>query len=513
MKERIKKLFSGMRDSLNFFPLRGSPKVHFQAPFQGTKFILAVSENAITLVKLKTDRLRKRSVILSTEKIFSDADENDIAKQLKELLTKQGYSGTQIILSLPRNKVTCRHVKVPSVSEAEIEKMLSLQAWNYLPFPAEELVTAHQSISVDKDGFTHTSLIILHKRIIDRFLRILRAADITDFVITLSSFGLSGLYGFLDQGLSAETILAVGINSHQAELAVVARKKMVFSRSFRFNKDKELWQALFTEEVRKTLDAYVKETGMELPEKIVLFGEGEISKILLDELGRNFALSVEILPYSGKIDIQNADGENANDLRHPGVSLSALIGLGLLSLPSSINLLPSDLKAAEKQTSMRREIANLSALFLGTVLIFGLGMGKTLHNKEIYLKFLNTELNKSAAEAMPLEYADKRLKLLENRSKKGFSGLGFLSELHNIIPEDVVLTNFEYEDNGHLILKGQAKVVDGVFAFAYALKNSLVFKDMNVDVRYASQRKTKNVLISDFEIVCTVRSARVQTAH
>jgi Tfp pilus assembly PilM family ATPase/Tfp pilus assembly protein PilN len=463
-------------------------------------FVLSMAEGVLTLVKVQAKGREKWSVLLAAAPAEAGSDEKSVAVQLKGLLAKMGYKGSRLVLALPRDQVTCRQVKMPSTSEDEITKMVALQSCQYLPYQAEDLVTGFEMLRVDESGFTHTNLIILHKALIERSIRIMKEAGAGDFVITLSSVGLSGLYGAL-AGAKEGAVMAVGFNTRQVEVSVIAGQKTVFSRSFMADLNAPEGEELFYQQMRKTLSAYQKEAGVVPLTKIVLLAERADVHPLSSRLFQDLALPVETLPYSGKVEIKHL-AEAAQGHAHSGAALSTLIGLGLRAFPASLNLIPSSLKASWRQARERRDALSAAVLFLGAAVLLGAGMWRDLDNKSKYLQQLRLKWQQVAAEIKPLELADRRFKAAQVRAGKQLTGAQALLELYKVMPEGTSLAGFGYEEGGRITLRGQAKDLDGVFAFVAALRGSSVFKDLGVDVRYATQRKTLHEQVADFEIVC-----------
>ncbi len=96
---------------------------------------------------------------------------------------------------------------------------------------------------------------------------------------------------------------------------------------------------------------------------------------------------------------------------------------------------------------------------------------------------------------------EKRLEILGKYSQKKPSVLEALYELHQLIPGEVSLVNFIYEEGGQITLRGQTRELNSVFAFVSQLEESLVFKNFSIKVRYATKKNTPAGEIIEFEIV------------
>lgn len=474
--------------------------------------VLSVADEALTAVKVEQSVSKTRRVTLATEMVPSGADEKAIAEQLKELVLRVSGGSCPVVLALPRHQVTCRYIRIPSVSSREVAKMITLQAVQYLPYPAEELITGYERVRCGKDGFEDIHLVILHKVAVERLIRIARLAGLDDLVVAPTLTGLSRLYAFLERKPTGAALLA-GVHSRYVELVVVDADKTVFSRSFTLNQEVPGWEQVFDDEVRKTLIAYENETGMSMPRMIVLLGDGESERLILSSLKDKSVLPLEIRPYSPSLLVTDISEDVAGSTAYPGAGWSALVGLGLAEIPDSMNLIPSEMKMKDYQSRLRRNVLQVFVLLLISLAVTGAGIWKALDNKAKYLELLQNELKRTEVDVRPLAYADRKRRIMEARSLQKLSSLAALAEIFRIMPKQVFLTSVRYEDNIQLILKGQSEASEGILTLASALKNSPLFQGLAVNVHYITWHKIGTAEIADFEIVCSVRGVHAKTAQ
>lgn len=459
-------------------------------------FICQITENSLKLVKYLINAKRE-FIGLGVEALPNDADDKSLTEKLNQALKRLGYNNNPLVISLPRKHATCRYLKIPAAAPQEIERIINLQASRYLPYSATELITAYQAISTDKDGYSDINLVIVHKDVIERYLKIFRQLKIKDFKIVLSSFGLCNLYSYLEPGL--EPVMLIDLDFPQVELAINSADKLLFSRSFKMNGQEENWQRLITEEINRTKDAYLKDIQNKEPVKILLFGATKFTQKLKEGIDGKIAMPVEISPYWEKLPA----AENfKRDILNTDCSLASLIGLGIKDVPESLNLLPQEVKITSHRISRRKEFSKTALLIGGIVFIAGLGLAKNLDNKALYVKQLKLELKKIEKDAKPLEELEKRFSFMSKQLQKKPSALDLLYELHQSTPGQITLVNFSYEEDGQIILRGQTPELNQVFSFVAKLEKSPVFKNFNIKVRYATKKKTGSGEIVDFEIVC-----------
>jgi Tfp pilus assembly PilM family ATPase len=465
-------------------------------------FICHIGENTLRVIKCILNKNRLREFVdLEVQSTVPEADEAKISAQLKQILDGLEYKNEFLVISLPRNQATCRYLKVPTEKPQEIERIVSLQASRFLPYPAGELITGYQNILSDKEGYTHLNLIIVHKDIIEHYFRILEKCNIKNISITLSSYGLANLYDYIRPQDEA-AVMVIDIDSDQVELAIVARKKLFFSRYFKINKLQANWESLFIDEIKKSYDVYVKEIVNQPPNRIILLGTRGVSQEFIKILSQQTKLAVEILYYTDKIGFSD---NVLKEVRNSDISIANLIGLGLRDTDQSLNLLPRKIKEEAEKIIKQKEYLRLALFFLGIIFILGLSITKGFSNKQDYLGKLKTELNKISQEARPLEEMEKRYLLLEGRAQKKPASLEVLYELHRIMPAQVSLASLIYEEDNQVILRGETQEMNSVLMLVAALEKSAVFQDLNVRLRYATKKNTLSGEIVDFEIVCAKR--------
>ena len=403
-----------------------------------------------------------------------------------------------VVICLPRHKLTLRYLKnVPAQAAREIESIIALQAPQLLPYPAQELITGYQVVSCDKQGYSGVNLVIAHKETIEHYLGMLRQAGGRSISVVASSWGLLNYYNYL-RPHDHETTIIVDADRRQPELAVVQGDKLLFSRSLRINMGVPGWQDGFIDEVNISRGAFLKETGLTPPAKIVVVGAGPAPEAFRCALEQKIELPLSVLPPDK---IKFAPGIS-NKLAIEENSFAALIGLAIKVSPANLDLLPTELKAKKSSAAGKKELLQLVLSACAIILILGLGFARNLDNKARYLGLLKSQLNFIAGEASPLEEMEKRLQTLESRGQKGFSGLDELHELYRVLPPQVTLTVFGYDESGRATIHGQSPELNAVFGLAAELEKSAVFSGFSVKVQYATKKVVASGEVIDFEIIC-----------
>ncbi|MFA5118161.1 MAG: pilus assembly protein PilM [Candidatus Omnitrophota bacterium] len=426
------------------------------------------------------------------------ADEKKIAQTLAETLKKLGFQRQEIILSFPRANTTCRYLKFPTNIPEEIDKMLSLQASQYLPYPTQELITAYQVIDQDKNGFTLINAVIAHAESVKRSLRIFNNLKYSKLSLILSSYGINNLFCALFPR-ETDPVMLLDIDGQQVELIVTGNGKIIFNRYFKLSGDSSFWKNLLREEILKTQDAFIKEIGRPAPQKMVCLGTKQSLARINEMLDEQSIASCEMRLFPDKLRLSDAVNEV---LSQTPFSYAGLFGLGKSEPEESLKLIPQDIKSVHKRLTRRSEYIRVSLMTLGIIFMVGAGINKFLATKADYLTRLKNELSKLEAQAKPLEEIDTRLKILASRAEKRLSSLQVFYELNKALPGAISLTSFTYEENSQIILHGQAQTLSIIFEFVSQIEKQPVFKNFTVKVKYATQNKSQTGDIVDFEITC-----------
>ncbi len=460
-------------------------------------FICQFSEARLRVIKC-AHTIGRRAEFLEarTQELPALADKESLSLNLGLVLKELDFRGNRLIVSLPRAQVTCRYLKIPSKIPVEVEQIASLQAPRYLPYQTNELITAYQPILVDEDGYTQINLFIAHRDVIEDYIKIFKKLNIKNYSLFLSSVGLLNLF-YAVNSQSKSSVIVIDIDCDHAEIAIVDKDNFFFSRSFKVSQNLPGWENVIAGEINKTKDAYLKEAFRKDPEKIVIFGSPDNFQSLLEIVKKQTIIPVEISAYWQGLSFSQV---LLNQVSGSSGSYANLAGLGLKSIPESLNLLPPEIRNQTRNSLKAKENLRVAYFLSCIVIIFALGILKNIDNKARFLNYVKTQLNRIEKDARSIEELQERIEFVEKSHQKKPSALDILYELHQIIPVDVVLTNFSYDESGQIVLRGQTPQMDNVFEFVTRLEKSVVFKGFEIKVKYASNKKLNAGDLVDFEI-------------
>lgn len=466
-----------------------------------TIFIFQISDKYLKVLKcVASNPLKRKFSEVFLIPLVNSKDSLDFSKTVITQLKKCGFNNNPVILSLPRSLATSRYLKVPTQSPEEIEKILSLQAARFLPYPSNELITSYQIIQVDSQGFTHVNLDIIHKNSIESYLKILSEIKSVDYKIVVSTYGLANIYSYLRKD-DYHPVMVVDVDADNVEVAIVMSGKLLYSRVFKLHREIGGWQAVLKEDLLKTRDAYVKEIGLQAPQKIVFIGADSMVNLANTAKDDN-SIAVEYVTFVGGLKLGNQILKNINATSSSFVSL---FGLGVKDIEKSFNLLPEEIKSKNKTTSEYKEYYQVLILFLVLAGVGFLAVQKNYSNRNSYLQEIKSELGTIYDQAKTLDNIQKRLHTIQKQAKNKTFLMEIIYELHKIIPEDIYLVNIAYESNKQCMLHGQTKEIGSLLGLTSKMHESQTFKKFNTKIRFATKKKVPSGDVVDFEIVCTKR--------
>jgi len=476
---------------------------------KGSKAIIAVEIGqgwVKAAASKETNGLRK--IVNVTAKKLTGTRNTEIARVVKEVLAEMGPGQFKLAASLPRHSVTMRYISLPSTDPAELENIAALQAIKQLPYPKDEIIIGHKILEKNVGGYSKVMLVVVHKNAINKYLDIFKINGIEPEIITVSTEAINHYFVRAAKPPSTDTskaVLLIDIDASFTEMQVCRNQKVVFSRSLHHGLDDyndEAKKAAWMDEMKLTLSTYAREKDSSLISNAVLTGAAWKKEGIDGFLSTGLNIPVgAIYPLSGLL--VEPEAESKFGKAGYTVSFSSVIALAMDYQRMDINLLPRPVKASHERKVQYRSLANVGILMLCFALILSIFTLKKLHDKRVYLNLLKNKLEAIAPEADALNKKAKIAKMVREHLKAEGSCLDIMRETYAVIPSNIFLTRYIYEEGKGITLKGSSPSMSQVVKLVPILEKSKYFKE--VQLRYASKRKKKGVDLTDFEIFISLR--------
>jgi len=467
--------------------------------FAKEKLITAIdiSDGLLKVITVATNKDEKALYVLDSKEL--PADDKDVEKEIRSLILKNKLTKSQVYVSFPRHLVTVRSVRLPTTNEHEVRDMAELQAINYLPYAREEMVVSYTIIETTKDGYTDILLILTQRKSVDRYVEIFRGAGIPIEMIALSSEGLLNWYLGLKLD-DKQPIAIIDIDRYHTHIQIVKNKKMLFSRSVSFDTvNPEQDKDALLGEIKLSFDSFMKEQHESIS-RIILSGSEDYTSHFSSLLADNISIPCERLEQLRNVKVKDIVNKSLHQLKV--ASYTYLVGTALESERLTVNLLPRDIIEKKKEETLKSELTKTIVLSLLVIIaIFGI-VGKKIHDKRVYIRNIEARLKAIEPEVKRLTTLKENIELIQNQLRFEGSSIDVIRQLYTLLPGDVSLTLFEFEDKMRVLLRGTAGNLSEVFNLLPILEESPYFE--NVTINYATKRTSKQREFADFEIICNL---------
>ena len=469
--------------------------------------VFQLDSNCLKLIQVQQVKRDKKISMIKAMDVGSLSDE-ELALKISDLAVELKIDSRYLILSIPRHLTTTRNLDLPSANPLEIKDMIELQIGKQTPYASDEVIKDYQILGSNADGYSKVLLVIVHRDIVNRCLKILDAAGLK---VQKVSFGSEGLLNWRSlvykEKISPEKAhILIEVDYDTSDFEVVLNDKLIFGRSISLGFSQmpgqiEHWQKKFVDEVNHSIYAYQNEImGKEIDRIIIsrprLVGDS------LDQaaLKKEFGIVVEIIDQFKDIPLTEEGANSYNNLIRTDLSFAGLVGLGLPASEHKIELVPQEHLISKAVKEKGKDL-----YIMGTLLVFilvavsGVFLGR-MYNKERYLGQLKQRLLGIQNKTKELNTRIRGIETIKDRVYTRGLSLNLFYEIHRIILPEIHLVSMSFDGKECLTLRGQSDEMSEVFSFVSKLEESVYFHD--VKSKYATKRKVGDKEVTDFEIDC-----------
>ncbi len=489
--------------------LRENFKRIFPRPFQmkpgRTVIALESSGECLKLAQVALGAGGKKIVKLVARTVVL---KEDLSKTLVGLVNEGMIRADSVLISIPRNLVTVRNLQLPSTDPKELKEMINLQAVKQTPFLKDEIIVDYQIIRSSPEGYTDVLLVTTHRSIPNSGLKILDDAHLQAQGIRLSSYGVLNTYRMIrgaTRNEDNEPVAIVDIDSSFSDFMVVLDGQICFTKALSVGPAKlaggeEKGIEKFMEEIQRAIDIYGNEGIGEKVSKLVMMGAEVDIPGLIPSLRAELHIPVERISLTDGVEV-SPEMLDLPDAQRGYLSFRAVLGLAWDPGSSLIDLTPQEVRIREALAEKGKAITSLGILFILILMAVTIFVSQHFYSKKEYLEQLNQEVRQTQDEANEVEAMKKKIKIIREATRFQNSSLEILSVLHRTVPSEIYLKAVTFEDGSHLILKGVAKKMSGVFGYLSILEKQPNFHHVKTKHVTRSGKRGRNGEV-DFEMTC-----------
>ena len=473
---------------------------------------LEIGDRWLTLVQMEGDRKDKKISRVVIKKVTSGAD-GAVSREIKELFWELKIRKATLITSIPRHLATIRFLKLPSTKESELEQMVAFQVERQIPYSKEEIISDYQIVDTDPQGYSKVMLVIAHRDVVNRHLKILGDAGLEPQRLMLSSQAILSAYLATRSAQAKEEtspIALIDCSGQAIEINIIHRGRLIFTRGISLREIasfKEEWQAKVIEEVRRSFSAFQKEEKDLKVAKAILTGARAKVEDLVGTLREELSMPIEAINFIEELPVvKGLSPPSESDTKE--VSLATAIGLALESPGAEIDLLPRQIRRRRELASRRKDLIKVCALGLAILAVGSGAFLKKIYDRERQLEWLKAEVRRTDPKAREIEAMMRKARVIKDQLDVKGSSIDVLNELYRLIPPETSLTILIFDEKEMVTLRGTSYSMSDVFKLVGILEASPYFQ--NVEVKYASKRKIRGKELTDFQIICPLVSEGVR---
>ncbi len=189
-----------------------------------------------------------------------------IAAALREMMAELGIKQGAVNYAVAAQSVFARFVKLPSVEEEKIERIIAFEAQQNVPFPIEEVVWDYQLVGADSDEQLQVVLVAIKSDLLEGMNGAVEETGLQTAVVDVATMALYNAFRYNYSDLS-DCSLLVDLGARTTNLLFVEPGK-IFSRSLPIGGStisaaiaKEFSEPAAAAEFRKRRDGFVSLGG------------------------------------------------------------------------------------------------------------------------------------------------------------------------------------------------------------------------------------------------------------
>ena len=397
--------------------------------------------------------------------------------KIKEVIQKEGIAKTQLLSCLFRHQVGVRFFSFPTHDYHEISRMVGYEAAELLPLKPEEITTRYLVLNKKQNGYADTLVVVTHKEEVLKLIVGFQKFGLEIDALNLSSLAILNSLRYLmlrnKDPILKSSFMIIYFEDGAVEIIIAKNGVLAFSRGFLIGEGKNFSQVLISE-IRHSIELFFNNTKQRKLSKIIIGGFYPDLDQIADVLKKSFDI-----PFSVEKKIDIASGM-------------------VFTQKQEINLLSDEFLQRRMRKKLKKKFFISSVLVIANILLVAAMFWMMLKNKESYLRELEQKLAQLKPQAQVVQNKVQKLQMIQTQLTSQLLILDAITDLINVTSATTTLNMLSINEQGVLVVRGQAKSLGEVLDFVGAIENSPYFK--NSHLNFSSRRKMKNEELIDFEI-------------
>ena len=158
--------------------------------------------------------------------------EPDIAAQkIRELFKTAGIKEQNVAISLGGFSIIVKNITVQTMTEAELQETIQLEAEQYIPFDISDVNLDFQIIGENETNPNQMNVILVaaKKEMVEDYLNVVQLAGLNPLILDVDAFALQNIFELNYEG-EAESVALIDIGASKTSLNILKGYSSVFMR-------------------------------------------------------------------------------------------------------------------------------------------------------------------------------------------------------------------------------------------------------------------------------------------
>jgi general secretion pathway protein L len=349
-------------------------------------------------------------------------------------ISKHPVNKTKVCISIPREKVVARFIRLPIATKENLRKVLEYEASKYTPFEKEEIYFDYQILKEEKE-WLHLFAAFVKREEVDAYLSLLKKVGIQPISIQIPSTAALNLFFYHQKAGGNEVAVLLDVTAPFFEMNLIEGRD--WKESFHLPLPSEEQESKIINTFKRSglkNEAFPKST-------FFVFGLDANEKMFPSMRESDQIKGVSFPPLHR---IESETGASRPDKIFSSIGLPLK---GLIQTKLDLNLLPFEMRKQVREIG-KPVFMILASLMVILCLTWGIGVFVRYRNA---LNAINEEIKnrKPAVEAVEQvqkqrDVLKKEIVDLEKIRLAEVSKVEILRELTQVLPSSVWIWNFKY---------------------------------------------------------------------
>ena len=434
----------------------------------------------------------------------------ELSKTIQTSISGFNVKSSKIFLVLPSSITTTKNIEIPSVNPEEIKSIVSIQAGRHTPLSREEIQIGFVNLGIYKNNFSKVLLVIANKNILKNQLGVLDKIGLKIQKVLFAPEGIAGFYSEI-LGLKSETTPTgiIDIGQQSTDFIVVFKGMPFASRHIPIGKSQlasegSAAQDKLIEELGKTIESYKTEGIEQIPVNYLISSEDDQSQKMQPLLKEKLNWNVEMVAFVNNIKAQKDVLKNLAEKSSDSSFLDVVTSTAMVA-EAQVNLMLEEVQLQKSIEAQGRELFKAAVLGFVVLILVMCGYGSKYYFNNAFFKKLKNEYKENRKEVEELENLSIKTKIIQNYLANRMISLDTINELYRNIPNEIYLTSVVMDETGTVSVQGISDIASLVFNLGTTLKESNLFKSVNIKSTVAKKDRGKDV--HAFEITLKLKTS------